>query len=65
MTPSQSVDSDATHLTTQQAAKYLGVSIRTLYRWEDSGLLKPRRTPGGHRRYSREDIDALLSRWSA
>ena len=49
-------------MTPQQAADYLGVSIRTLYRWEDDGLVSPRRTPGGHRRYSRDDIDALLGR---
>ena len=49
-------------MTPQQAAEYLGVSIRTLYRWEDDGLISPRRTPGGHRRYPLADIEALLGR---
>ena len=62
MTPRQSGDTHTPHMTPQQAADYLGVSIRTLYRWEDDGLVSPRRTPGGHRRYSRDDIDALLGR---
>jgi excisionase family DNA binding protein len=50
------------NLTPREAAKALGVSIRTLYRWEDDGLISPRRTPGGHRRYTLADIDALLGR---
>ena len=50
------------NLTPREAAKVLGVSIRTLYRWEDDGLINPRRTPGGHRRYRLADIEALLGR---
>lgn len=35
-----------------EAAKYLGVSISTLRRWEEEGRLLPHeRTPGGQRRY--------------
>lgn len=41
-----------------EAAKFLGVDISTLRRWEDSGKIKPERTPGGHRRY---DKDMLIS----
>lgn len=40
------------------AAKFLGVSISTLRRWEKEGKLIPEKTPGGHRRY---DKDVLLS----
>lgn len=53
------------YLTPQQAADLIGCSVRSLYRWEDDGLINPRRTPGGHRRYTRDDIDALLQRRSA
>ena len=33
----------------------------TLYKWEKQGLLHPVRTPGGRRRYRREEIERLLS----
>lgn len=38
-------------LTPKQAAELLGVSVRTLHRWESDGKIVSRRTPGGHRRY--------------
>ncbi len=44
-------------LTPNKAAELLGVSTRTLLRWEDLGKIKPTRTAGGHRRY---DINDLL-----
>ena len=44
------------------AAGALGVSITTLRRWSDSGKLRCYRSPGGHRRYRRCDIDELLRR---
>ncbi|NEQ97666.1 MAG: IS607 family transposase [Cyanothece sp. SIO2G6] len=34
-----------------EAAKLLGVTTKTLYRWEQEGKLVPERTKGGHRRY--------------
>lgn len=40
-----------------QAAELLGVSTRTLLRWEEQGKLNPMRTSGGHRRY---DVSELL-----
>lgn len=39
-------------LTAKEAAAYLRVSINTLGRMEQLGLIVPYRTPGGHRRYS-------------
>lgn len=45
-------------LSITDAAKFLGVDISTLRRWEDEGKIKPDRTPGGHRRY---DKDLLIS----
>ena len=41
----------------KQAAKYLGVSIKTLQRWDSSGLFKARRTPTNHRYYLKEDLE--------
>lgn len=41
------------------AAKQLGVSVRTLARWEAAGRLKAVLTAGGHRRYRSADIDAI------
>lgn len=40
----------------------LGVTIESLREWERSGLIKPFRTPGGHRRYSEEDILKLTKK---
>ena len=43
-----------------EAAAELGVSLNTLRRWSDSGTLPCYRSPGGHRRYRRDDVQALL-----
>jgi excisionase family DNA binding protein len=39
-----------------EASKLLGVSIRTLQRWEVKGKIKAFRTEGGHRRYEVGDL---------
>ena len=44
-----------------EAAASLGVSLNTLRRWSDSGRLVCYRSAGGHRRYRRLDVEALLS----
>lgn len=49
-------------LSTKEAADAAGVSVRTLYRYEEAGRISSVRTPGGHRRYWHEDVDALLIR---
>ncbi|MGE5229032.1 MAG: GAF domain-containing protein, partial [Deltaproteobacteria bacterium] len=36
------------------------MSLNTLRRWSDSGRLTCYRSPGGHRRYRRDDVRALL-----
>jgi len=47
-------------LSTGQAARRLGISVRTLYRWEGAGRLKAViRLPTGQRRFSSREIDAL------
>ena len=40
----------------EQAAELLGVSAGTVRRWADSGRLACRRTPGGQRRFRRDDL---------
>ncbi len=40
-----------------EAAKYLGVSTKTLRRWEASGRLLPKRSHGFHRFYTQELLD--------
>lgn len=44
-------------LTPNEALAYLGVkSHQTLVNWSEKGLLHPRYTLGGHRRYLRKEI---------
>ncbi len=39
------------------AAKYLNVTKQTLRNWEQQGVLSPHRTPGGHRTYTKQELD--------
>lgn len=45
--------------TSSTAAKLLGVTPRTVQLWADSGIIPSWKTPGGHRRYNRKDIERL------
>src|SRR5947199_1703004 len=45
-----------------QAAKYPGVAQSTIRKWSDLGRVPAFYTPGGHRRYRRNDLDAFLAR---
>lgn len=47
-------------LTTRQAARRLGVSLRTVQLWVESGVLPAWKTAGGHRRIARDAIDNLV-----
>lgn len=47
--------------TSSQAARYLGVSLATVRRWTDAGYLTGYRTPGGQRRFSREQLDDFIA----
>jgi len=47
-------------LSLQQAAKVLGIHPATLRAWADRGRIASQRTPGGHRRFSREDLQGWL-----
>lgn len=43
--------------TTKVAAKYLGISSSTIYRMEKRGLISSIRTPGGQRRFNKENVN--------
>ena len=43
------------------AGTLAGVSRDTIKRWEANGLISSRRTPTGHRRYRRGDVEKLLT----
>ncbi|WP_323300484.1 IS607 family transposase [Crocosphaera sp. UHCC 0190] len=43
-------------LTIQEAAQLLGVSTKTIRRWEKAGKIEAMRTPGGHRRFEANGI---------
>jgi excisionase family DNA binding protein len=47
--------------TSSQAARYLGVSLATIRRWTDAGHVSCYRTPGGQRRFAREQLDAFIT----
>lgn len=52
--------SDAGDYSTQQAAKLLGLAVRSVQLMVDRGELQAWKTPGGHRRISRESIQRVL-----
>jgi len=45
-------------LSLQQASRLLGVHPATLRAWSDKGRIASQRTPGGHRRFSRAELEA-------
>jgi excisionase family DNA binding protein len=49
-------------LSTREAASLLGVGTTSIKRWADEGVLACIKTAGGHRRYEREAVMALLGR---
>ena len=55
-------DKDTEWLPLGKAAALLGVHTMTLRRWSDSGRFPSYRTPGGHRRFALNDIQAYLLR---
>lgn len=48
------------YVTTREAALLLGVSLRTIQLWVESGVLKAWKTAGGHRRIPRSAVAKLL-----
>lgn len=47
--------------TSSQAASYLGVSLATIRRWTDAGHVACYRTPGGQRRFARQQLDEFMN----
>ena len=56
------MEGETTLLTAKEAAAYLRVSLFTLRKIEQQGLLVPYRTPGGHRRYSVDMLKDYLEK---
>ena len=48
-------------ITTRAAAALLGVGTTSIKRWSDDGTLRCIKTAGGHRRFIRADVAALLT----
>lgn len=47
-------------LSISEASEHLGFHKATLRRWADKGILPHFRTPGGQRRFYRDELDAFL-----
>lgn len=47
-------------MTTREAAAFLGVGTSSVKRWADDGVLTCVKTPGGHRRFPRTEVEAML-----
>lgn len=52
---------DKEMLNTKEAAIFLGVSTKTIYRMEKKGLIQSVRTPGGQRRFSKKALEDYLN----
>ncbi|WP_396659531.1 MerR family DNA-binding transcriptional regulator [Microbacterium sp.] len=49
-----------TYLSIGEVAAKLGVAVSTVRNWDSDGKLRSVRTPGGHRRFLADQVDALL-----
>ncbi|MCL4557418.1 MAG: excisionase family DNA-binding protein [Deltaproteobacteria bacterium] len=47
-------------INTNQAAATLGVSVKTIYRMEEKGIIQSIRTPGGQRRFNKKDLEHYI-----
>jgi excisionase family DNA binding protein len=61
LSPIQAHDNRQLVFTSSQAARYLGVSLATVRRWTDAGHISCYRTPGGQRRFSRDQLDRFIT----
>ena len=48
-------------MTTREVGEVLGVAVRTVQLWVESGVLPAWRTVGGHRRIARSAVDKLIA----
>ena len=61
ITPLQPQSDRQLVFTSSQAARYVGVSLATIRRWTDAGHIHCYRTPGGQRRFSRDQLDDFVA----
>lgn len=59
--PTNPPESPTEVLTTKEVATLLGVAVRTVQLWVESGVLRAWKTAGGHRRIARDSVEALLA----
>jgi len=60
ITPLQAPSDRQLVFTSSQAARYVGVSLATIRRWTDAGHIHCYRTPGGQRRFSRDQLEDFV-----
>ncbi|CAM8642837.1 SinI-like, DNA-binding domain [Comamonadaceae bacterium] len=53
------IDSNSELMTTREVGEVLGVAVRTVQLWVESGVLPAWRTAGGHRRIARSAVERL------
>ena len=63
--PSSAPPTEPRWLTLKQASDFLGIHFTTLRAWADRGEVPTFRTPGGHRRFSADDLRRFLEERSA
>jgi excisionase family DNA binding protein len=56
------VSTERRYFTTHEASHFLGVSLPTVVNWINAERLEAYRTPGGHRRISRDDLASFIRR---
>jgi hypothetical protein len=61
MTQRPTDEDESDLLSVSPAGQLIGVSASALIRYEAQGLIRSIRTPGGHRRYRRADVEALVA----
>ena len=54
------MDNEPRPLTPREVARVFNVSITTVGKWADAGLLPSFRTPGGQRRFHAKDVAAAI-----